>query len=334
MQADAVFEGGGVRGIALVGALAAAEEAGYTEWVNVAGTSVGAVVASLVAAGYRAAEIKDLMDGLDIARLRQAGFGGPGVGLLLRSGMYSLLPLERWLEGVLARRGLRTFGDRVLPGAEPRYRHRLQVIATDLARRAMVLLPRDAGAYGVQPDAMPVATAVRMSSSIPLYFRPVRWRDGVFVDGGLLSDFPVWLFDQPGAPAWPTFGFRFQDATGPARPRPVRWAWDVAVASVEAMFLNQDVRRVPGADVARVIEVPTLGIQPTDFDLTPAQRQALYQAGYDAGRRFFARWDFAAHVAARAAAGPAEASAPPVGVSRPAASAAGAAVATSRATGR
>lgn len=299
MRADAVFEGGGVRGIALVGALAAAEEAGYTEWVNVAGASVGAVLASLVAAGYRSSDIRSLMNDLDLAALRQVGFGGPGLGLLLSGGLYSLLPLEHWLGKALARKGFTTFGDRVLPDAEPRYHHRLQVITSDLSRRALVLLPRDAMTYGVAPDDVPVAQAVLMSSSIPLYFRPVRWQGGVFVDGGLLSTFPVWLFDAPGAPAWPTFGFHFQDAPAAEPPRPPRWPWDIALASVEAMLANQNARQVPGSDVARVIEVPTLGVSPTDFNLSRGRRQALYRAGYEAGARFFARWNFGAHVAAR-----------------------------------
>ncbi len=44
LMADAVFEGGGVKGIGLVGAVAGAEEKGY-QWMNVAGTSAGAIVA-------------------------------------------------------------------------------------------------------------------------------------------------------------------------------------------------------------------------------------------------------------------------------------------------
>ena len=53
LKADAVFEGGGVKGIGLVGAVAFAEEKGY-RWVNLAGTSAGAIVAALLAAGYNA----------------------------------------------------------------------------------------------------------------------------------------------------------------------------------------------------------------------------------------------------------------------------------------
>lgn len=49
MEVYGVFEGGGVRGTALVGAVAAAEKKGIG-FRAVAGTSAGAIVASLIAA--------------------------------------------------------------------------------------------------------------------------------------------------------------------------------------------------------------------------------------------------------------------------------------------
>ena len=64
LRADAVFEGGGVKGIGLVGAVAAAEERGY-QWENVAGTSAGAIVAALLAAGYNSEELRNVMQELD-----------------------------------------------------------------------------------------------------------------------------------------------------------------------------------------------------------------------------------------------------------------------------
>src|ERR671930_1607267 len=53
-RVDAVFEGGGVKGIALIGAAAVVEAAGY-RFYNLAGTSAGAIVAALLGAGYTAA---------------------------------------------------------------------------------------------------------------------------------------------------------------------------------------------------------------------------------------------------------------------------------------
>ena len=55
--ADLVFEGGGVKGIGLAGALATLEERQYAPQ-NIAGTSAGAITAALLAAGYSAAELR------------------------------------------------------------------------------------------------------------------------------------------------------------------------------------------------------------------------------------------------------------------------------------
>ena len=56
-----VFEGGGVRGIGHVGAACAMQEAGY-QFADLAGSSAGAIVAALLAAGYACDELKQEMD--------------------------------------------------------------------------------------------------------------------------------------------------------------------------------------------------------------------------------------------------------------------------------
>src|SRR4051812_17815452 len=81
---DAVFEGGGVKGIGLVGALSVIERRGYT-WANLAGTSAGAIVASLLAAGYTGPELKDLVGSLDYTRFKDPDWVGriPAIGAVL-----------------------------------------------------------------------------------------------------------------------------------------------------------------------------------------------------------------------------------------------------------
>ena len=55
MEYDLVFEGGGAKGLAFAGALRAFERRGHTVR-RVIGTSAGSIVASIIAAGYDAAE--------------------------------------------------------------------------------------------------------------------------------------------------------------------------------------------------------------------------------------------------------------------------------------
>jgi len=64
LKTDAAFEGGGVKGIGLVGAVFEIEKAGY-DFENLAGTSAGAIVAALLAVGYKADEIKKEMERLN-----------------------------------------------------------------------------------------------------------------------------------------------------------------------------------------------------------------------------------------------------------------------------
>ena len=68
-RCNAVFEGGGVRGIGHVGAACGMEYAGY-EFVNLAGSSAGAIVAALLAAGYTCRELKEEMEALDYTKFR------------------------------------------------------------------------------------------------------------------------------------------------------------------------------------------------------------------------------------------------------------------------
>ena len=314
LRADAVFEGGGVKGIGLVGALEVAEERGY-EWVNVAGTSAGAIVASLVAAHYTAAEIKGIMEGLDYRKFQDPGIVdsipviGPLISLGIEKGIYEGQYLHDLLSDLLARKEVTTFGDLVIPeyAQEERYRYRLQVIASDVSRGRMLILPGDARKYGINPDELSVALAVRMSMSIPFFFEPVTLKDAetgqesYVVDGGLLSNYPIWLFDTPGPnPAWPTFGFRLIE--GEEGPKTVRHQIRGPLSLLAALFFTameaHDARYIEDQDWVRTIPIPSEGVSGTDFDLSKEAADRLYQAGRKAAEDFLAGWNFERYVTA------------------------------------
>src|SRR2546426_3096125 len=93
-RVDLVCEGGGVKGIALVGAVAVLEERGF-QFQNLAGTSAGAIVATLLAAGYTAAEISDIIAGqnfdrfMDTTWLDRKPVMGQGLSILMDEGIYA-----------------------------------------------------------------------------------------------------------------------------------------------------------------------------------------------------------------------------------------------------
>ncbi|MDQ6949620.1 MAG: patatin-like phospholipase family protein [Actinomycetota bacterium] len=206
LRADLVFEGGGVKGIGLAGAYRQLSDKGYQR-ACVAGTSAGAIMASLVAAGYTGAELQEIVmnkSKMDFTKFEDSTFlhnlgpvGDVGEFLThrgIRSGNYFL----GWIRDLLAAKGKTKFGDLRNPDTtNPKRTYKLQVIASDLSARSMLVLPQDAAQLGTQPDDLDVAQAVRMSMSIPVFFKPVTARRHVIVDGGLLSNFPIWLFDTP-----------------------------------------------------------------------------------------------------------------------------------------
>ena len=315
LRADLVCEGGGVKGIALAGAVTALADAGYA-FPRAAGSSAGAVVASLVAALQVAGEpvqrIDDLVASVDFRRFpdRTGVARLPLVGLplsvLLREGAYAGDHLERFLERELAALGVRTFGDLRSddPDLPPERASRLVVTVTDLSRRRLVRLPWDLPEYGLDPDTYPVARAVRASSAIPFVFRPVRQRtprgEATWVDGGLLSNFPVGLFDRADAlaPRWPTFGVRV--STPPESPqelRPVRTPVQLGLAALDALLTDQDAAYAgEPCTTVRTVVVPTRGVSVVDFDLSRETAARLARSGREAAQAFLAGWDLEAYL--------------------------------------
>ena len=213
---------------------------------------------------------------------------------------------------------MRTFADLVRDefADDPRYRSKLQVIASDVTTHELLVLPRDAPKIGIEPDALDVALAVRMSMSIPVFFEPVRFvnqRTGqmhVIVDGGMLSNFPVWLFDCPDGdvPEWPTFGLLLvepkpETPIGARLPKPRMTGKgpgaviDYVKALAQTMMEAHDRLYVEQSNYARTIPIPTLGVGTTEFDLSKERALALYDSGRWAAEKFLDNWDFDAYIA-------------------------------------
>ncbi|MGB0088414.1 NTE family protein [Planifilum fulgidum] len=305
MWADAVFEGGGVKAVALVGALQVAEEKGFG-WKQLAGASAGAIIASLLAAGYRAEELAELMIREDFGQflsktwVHRIPYLGPASRLLVKKGLYSGRPLEQWIGKLLEKKGVRTFAD-----LKDR---KLRIIASDISRGALLVLPKDLEEYGYPAERLTVARAVRMSCSIPYFFDPVKiWyrpskRVSYIVDGGLLSNFPVWLFDRD-RPRWPTFGFRLISETE-GQPREIHGPISLFRAMFLTMMEAHDNRHIKEQDRLRTIQVPVSGVGMTDFHISREKRQALYEAGRKAAEAFFDKWKFSDYLAMRLGSSP------------------------------
>ena len=331
-RVDLVFEGGGVKGIGLAGAFAELEAQGYDPQC-VAGTSAGAINASLVAAGYTGAQIVDVVTNdmhfpkfEDPPRFHELGLLGDAIDIARTRGIHSGTYFLHWIDGMLAAKGLTTFGDLKDPAAtDERRRYRLQVIASDISDRSMLVLPRDAARLGIDPDQLRVADAVRMSMSIPIFFEPVIHTNPqtggqhMIVDGGLLSNFPVWLFDStPLPPTFPTFGLQLVAPAAPHQAAPAQAGDPATIPSfidylkslADTAMQAHDRFYIEDEDFARTIAISTLGVSTIDFNISRADTLALIESGRQAAKSFLSTWDFAKYVATYRSGAPSPVGAP------------------------
>lgn len=297
MKCDAVFEGGGVKGLAFIGAIQETEERGY-KFERIAGTSAGAITASLLAAGYSGVELEKMMTpDLFASFLKPSGWGliplaGKVLNILFRDGIYDGDALEKWISEQLQKKNISTFSD--LPEGK------LTLIASDISKGKMMVLPKDLSQYGIDPRKFSVARAVRMSCTIPYFFQPVTMRISgekmYIVDGGLLSNYPIWLFDSPSTPRWPTFGFRLRGADQTEGTTVIRGPFSMFKALFSTMLEAHDRKYIKPKDAGRTIFIPVEGVKSTDFSISVEQKDRLIELGRDESKQFFDRWDFSSYI--------------------------------------
>ena len=277
MEINGVFEGGGVRGIALAGAAAATLDRGY-HFHRAVGTSAGALVAALVVAGYNAKELEEEVAGLNWRRLlhptpmASLPLLGKHLALMTHRGINSTDRIEAVWSQLLLRKGVRTFGD--LPEGS------LQVVATDLTHGSGVAFPHCLPGYGLNPDTFLVARAAVMSAAVPFVFAPVPLRDRLtgekvlFSDGAMAANYPIGVV----AKDRPVFGFRLSPDGDTHVHHSIRGPYGLAkaviVSGIRARYSLP--RTIEGAD--EVISVPVR--DDLDFDVTPRQARAAFARAY------------------------------------------------------
>jgi len=189
---------GAARGLAHVGVLAVLERRGVPIDM-IAGTSIGAIVGALYAAGKDISEIKRAVKGLNRRQmLSLADFTIPTRGFIKGKKITS------WLRSVV---GDIDFEDLKIPFA---------CVATDIGTGEEVVINQGS-----------VVAAVRASASMPVIFTPAKWQGRYLVDGGLVNPIPVRVLKEMGADlviavsVVPYLGDRVKplDANGSSKPK-------------------------------------------------------------------------------------------------------------------
>jgi NTE family protein len=320
-----VFEGGGVKGIAYVGAMQVLDQRGLLDGIRrVGGTSAGAINALIFALGYDISRQRSILDSTDFVDFMDDSFGLiRDIRRLARSfGWHKGDFFTGWVGELIAEKlgdARATFRDLRDAG-----RPDLHVVGTNLSTGF-------SETFSVErfPD-MPLATAIRISMSIPLFFAAVRHgpRDHVYVDGGVLLNYPIKLFDReryvdmdreaggarftdyynrenarfllerPGRSPYvynrQTLGLRLDtDAEiglyrydEVEQGRPIKRFTQYALALIRGIMQVQENLHLHSDDWQRTVYISTLDVKTTDFSISGDRKAALIRQGIDGMERY------------------------------------------------
>ena len=327
-----VFEGGGVKGIAYVGAMEVLETKGIlSEIKRVGGTSAGAINALLLALGFSNKRQQEILAELDFNKFMDDSFGAvrDTKRLVEKFGWHKGEFFRDWA-GTLVKEQMGS-RDATFRDLEEDGRPNLYVYGSNLSTGFSQVFSVE------HTPTTRLVDAVRVSMSLPLFFAAVRdVRGDVLVDGGLLNNFPIKLFDREkyiadaevaagarrtdyydkenegfldGHPTRSpyvynkqTLGFRldtkneiavFRYGREPAH-EAIDDFFDYTKALIKTAINAQENMHLHTDDWHRTVYIDALDVKSTDFDLSDKKKKVLLGSGRKGTEDYFAWFETAA----------------------------------------
>jgi len=324
-----VFEGGGVKGIAYVGAMEVLKKKGVLPQIQrVGGTSAGAINATLFALGFSIEEQNRILNSLNFKKFMDDSFG------IIRD-VNRLINRFGWNKGDFFQEWIGDQIEEKLGNRDATFRDLKEAGQPDLYVYGTNLSTCFGEVFSAEhTPAARIKDAVRISMSIPLFFTAFRnAREDVYVDGGVLYNYPIKLFDREKyvTPAehskmaikteyyqkenkkflkkYPkrspycynkqTLGFRldspqeiavFRYGAVPERHK-IDDLFDYIKALVSIVIDSQQNMHLHSDDWQRTVYIDTLGVATTDFDIKPAIKTKLKESGRKGTAAYFKWFD-------------------------------------------
>lgn len=310
-----VFEGGGVKGIAYGGALEVLNNMNLLNGIErIAGTSAGAINATMLALGYTSAEVSKIIAETNFKDFEDGNFFSEVFGLTKKYGWFKGDKFKEWMgKYIKAKTGNADITFKQLAEqAKAKGFKQLYVVSTNLTLQQSMIFSHEEKHF---PDTS-IKDAVRMSMSIPLYFQSVSKDNHIWVDGGVSWNYPVNLFDDTKYIKKPengqkvdyntdpgfifnheTLGFRLDSTkvieynkdNWKSEPVEIKNIKDYAIGLVNFLMEMANKKHLHQNDWNRTIFIDTLDVKTTDFNLSPMKIQDLLASGRNGVNDYF-KW--------------------------------------------
>ena len=269
-----VLSGGGTKGFAHLGVMEALESNGV-EIIGIVGTSMGALMGALRASGYSTQDMRRIISELDLPLLLSENTGPMFVftgndkrakSSTVTALTYEKTGRERGPKGLLR-------GDKLYEYFAKLMRHVTETDFYDLPiPYAAVATDINTGQKVVLREGN-LAAAMRASMSIPAIFEPWIIEDHVLVDGGVVSNLPVYTAQEI-FPGIPIVAIDISDAL--LVERPMSSYIDVINQSLTILMRKTTDEEGQAADILLKPNVAGLGM------LDVGNSEKIIKSGYDA----------------------------------------------------
>jgi len=273
-----ILAGGGVRGTAYIGAIKALEEMNI-KMSGLAGSSVGAVIASLIAVGYTHSEIKDLLYDVNYQSFKDLYIPmGKDFGFFKGDEVYC------WLKNKIEKKFYgQERNEHSPPVTFKDLDKELVIIATDISYTEFKEYNK------VKTPDVEVAHAVRSSVSLPGFFKPVWENDRCLVDGDVINNFPLWKIESDiiSNTNAKVLELRLESTE---KPREINNFFDYFNAIIDFNYTNASEmlkREFGDNDQFEIIRIDTGKVKIIDFGVSNKEKEKLVEDGYNCVKKYF-----------------------------------------------
>lgn len=273
-----IFGGGGIRGIAYCGAYKALEEKNI-EVTGLAGSSIGAVFASLIAVGYSYDEVYEMLCATGIDLFKDINIDFKKNPALSKGNVF-----YDWIKEKIEKK---YYSNNYKKGEnEP-------VLFKDL-NKDLVIYSVDLTNLkykefsNIETPNFEIAKAVRASVSMPGLFRPLEIDKNLIVDGDLLKSMPLWKVSNYICSIKDRIiEFRLEDNQAAKKPKNAIEYVNRVYNAISGFATDNIIENYSKKDKFEYIKINTPDVSVVDFMISKAKRKKLYELGYSETKNYF-----------------------------------------------
>lgn len=257
--------GGGIKGIAFVGALYQLEKSGLINNLKkISGTSIGAFIAVCLVIGYKPSELMDFLFEYDYSNLKDVDISG----FLTRKGLMKGEKIKEFFQQFISKKEDPNI---TLEKLYEKYNIELIVVATCVNTQSPEYI-----SYKTDPN-LDIFTLICMSTAIPGFLPPVQYKNKLYIDGCVFNNLPMCVLSEN---AW---GISSEKEKSPFIPTENINYFTHFTIFLKMMYSGFQKEKI--TKNKNIIRVKIGKIEVTSFNISKDDKFALIQYGIEAANR-------------------------------------------------